>query len=543
MRQIIYQLYNELKKNTKNRIFFFREGKRLQKTYAEFSNDIDIALAKLNFLKQTRGIEHVALIGPVSYDWIVCDMACIKGGFLTIAVPETLPAEEVECLAKETKAGIALLDVSLKQKYSLTNVEVFYFECNGREEKKDFWSLPEAVIDHNENLILKKYSIVFSSGTSGKMKRIIRTFPYIDKKKEKNLPLHKKIIRNIEHRRSIWARKNNKLIIFMPFSHSQQRDFFRTALLRKVDIVLSDQKNCIKHIITERPNLMVSVPLIYEMMASRISEKIKRFNKTQRFFFKVFNSFRINTLSDRNWIKKSFSFLLLNDIRKIYGGRADYFVTGSAAISINVLKTFYSVGVKLLQAYGQTELGILAMSTPKHFRLGSVGKPTNELKISKDSEILVWYNDWVYSHNKDVLTVNGEDYIQTGDLGYIDKDGYLFITGRKDDIIVLDNGKKIFPENIELLLISFDGIEDACVFAKDGYKLHAVLTCAPKISEPNIRSLVQAANNKLPHHEQIRAFWIADTKFSTENGLLTSTFKKKRNAIKEYSLNNKFTTV
>lgn len=538
MRNILFKLFRDLEDNDRNRIFFFRAGRRYERTYAGFSQDVDKALRKLDHLREKHGHQRVALIGPVSYDWIVCDMACIKGGFLTIAIPETLPPQEVDSLICDTKADIVLMDFSLVERYPGGGRPVFYFECPGPSDDR-FWDLPESTTpqDPSVNRLLDVYSIVFSSGTSGKTKQIARNFPSIFGD-EKPSSLLYKIKAYWARKTSIWSRKDNKLIIFMPFSHSQQRDFFRTALMRNIDIILSDQNNCLKHIITEKPNMMVSVPLIYEVMATRISEKIRKFGPLQRICFRFYNGAKINTLPDRIWIKRLFSVTLFRYIRKIYGGRADYFITGSAAISPDTLRTFYSVGVKILQAYGQTEIGRLSMSTPRHFRIGSVGKPNPEVKIGEDSEILVWYNDWFYSGIRDILNIE-DQYIRTGDLGYIDKDGYLFITGRKDEVIVLDNGKKVFPEKIESLLRSSDLVEEACVFEKEGYKLHAVVKCRPNSKEQEIKRHLQSVNSKLMLYEQIRSFTVAGEKFSVDNGLLTSTFKKKRQSIRSaYEKNN-----
>jgi len=543
MRSRVFKLLNGLKVNTTNTISFYRNNNRYEKTFSEFSSDVDKALSRLNYLKRTFGTANVALLGPISYDWIVCDMACIKGGFLSIAIPETLPSDKVISILEDTKADIVLMDCCFADKFNIIGCKTYHFECKNIELETGFWKLQEFNNISLENLILEEFSIVFSSGTSEKIKHIKRTFPDLEKKKETLIDQIKKIGLFIKYKRSFWSRKDNKLIIFMPFSHPQQRDFFRIALIRKINIVLSDQKNCIKHIILEKPNLMIAVPVVYEAIASRIKAKIGKFSPTQNAFFSLFNTLSINSLSNNNYIKRIFSFFLFKDIKKIYGGKADYFITGSAPISAEVIKIFYSVGVKLLQAYGQSETGTIAMNTPESFKIGSVGKPIMEVEISKESEILVKYSKEWHSSNKDVLTIDNNEFIHTGDLGYLDKDGFLFITGRKDDIIVLENGKKVFPEKIESIIKGLEAIKEVCIFIKEGYKLQAVLDCIGRPRDIVIREFIQSVNNKLPVYERISAFYISETAFSEENGLLTATFKKKRSSIKKLFAEKEFIAV
>lgn len=541
MRNKVFKLFDELKKNKKNSICFFRQKKRFEKTFCEFAGDVELALSKLNYLRNTKRINNIAIIGPISYDWIVVDMACIKGGFLSIAIPETLPEGKVKLILEETKVDVILMDLSLQDKYCNIESKVYHFECNNEKLETDFWKIQEFNIDNSlDNLILEEYSIVFSSGTSERIKHIKKTFPRLVKEKVTFIHQLKKIGQYISYKKSFWSHKDNKLIIFMPFSHPQQRSFFRMALFGKINIVLSDHKNCIKHIILEKPNIMVSVPLVYEAMADRIKTKICKFSLTKKILFKLFNIFRINSLSNNHGMKKIFSFFLFHDIKKIYGGRADYFVTGSAPISPEVIKLFYSIGVKLLQAYGQTETGNISISSHKNFKIGSVGKPIVDVKIDRDMEILVKYNTESHSANKNILAINNEEYIQTGDLGYLDKDGYLFITGRKDDIIVLENGKKIYPLNIEKYFRENGLIKDAFIFCNEGCKINVILDLNLKSSDLEIQKIIKKVNLQLLDYEKIRKYYIAQEPFSIENGMLTSTYKKKRNEIYKYYQNQEF---
>jgi long-chain acyl-CoA synthetase len=540
MRDKVYKNIIELKINNKNTIVFYKDKKRIIKTFADFADDIDGSLAKLKYLNQNKSIKTIAICGPTSYQWSVLDFACIKGGYQSVAIPETFSKDQINQILEDINIDIILCDYDIKNKLNTTLENLYYFNCEQVEEKQNFIDIPVFLLENIENVILENYSIGFSSGTSEKLKKINLTFKKIEKNRSN---LIRKIQAYLNYKKSFWSIKNNKLIIFMPFSHIQQRGFFRMALFNKIDILLSDPLNCLKHIIIEKPNIMISVPLVYEAMANRIKIKIERFNSNEKFLFNIFNKFRINRLSNNNFIKKIIAARLFTKIKAIYGGRADYFVTGSAPISPEVIKIFYSIGVKLYQAYGQSEAGNIAMNTPENFKIGSVGKPLREVKIGEDSEILVKYESKLNEPNKEILDIDSEGFIHTGDLGYIDKDGFIFITGRKDDVIVLENGKKVFPGKVENEFKNFEIIRDAFIFSADGYKLNVVLDCLKQPNDINIKKIVNEVNDRLMAHERIEKFHITTNLFSMENGMLTSTFKKKRNRIREYVADKEFLNI
>jgi long-chain acyl-CoA synthetase len=541
MREKVYKNIIKLKENNKNTIVFYKNNQKIVKTFSDFARDIEDAIARLNHLNQNASIKTIAICGPVSYQWAVLDFACIKGGYQSVAIPETFSSDQISQILQNLSVDIFLCDYLLKSKLNNTFKNLYYFNSERTDVKQNFYNYPAISAENEENIILKNYGIGFSSGTSDKLKKIILTF------NKENNNINTSFIRKIQtfykYRKSFWAKKDNKIIIFMPFSHLQQRGFFRLALFNNIDIVLSDPLNCLKHIILEKPNIMISVPLVYEAIANRIKVKLERFNSTERFLFNMFNTLYINRLSNNNFIKQAISKQLFSKIKTIYGGRADYFVTGSAPISPKVIKIFYSIGIKIFEGYGQSEIGNIAMNSPANFRIGSVGKPLKEIKISEDSEILVKFNANTNEANKDILNVDPQGFIHTGDLGFIDKDGFVFITGRKDDVIVLENGKKIFPEKIENEFKNFEVIRDAFIFSANGHKINVVLDCYSLHDISNFRRIINEINDKLMTHEKIEKFHVTVKLFSAENGMLTGTFKKKRNKIKEYCMDKEFINV
>jgi long-chain acyl-CoA synthetase len=282
-------------------------------------------------------------------------------------------------------------------------------------------------------------------------------------------------------------------------------------------------------------------------MAKAIKKKVEGFSFVQRLFFNVFNALNINTLSNRNPLKKVFLNTLLKSVRKIYGGRADYFIVGSAPADVETLKIFYSVGTKIYQGYGQSETEIIAINDDRNFRIGSVGKPQTKVKISDDGEILIQYKK-EHEKNKDILNVDGEGFVHTGDLGYFDKDGFLFLIGRKDDVVVLRNGKKLFPLDIEGKFRKMEGIGFSLVFSPDGLIISLILSPQKQhvFADHNLSELKKSiveANKMLESHQRVSSFFVCAEPFTAENGMLTHTFKMRRQTIISTYRNEKFESI
>ncbi len=536
MRDFIYKKYKELKKNSLNSIVYFEGKERIEKTFASFSVDIDKHIKILKSIENSNGeINRIGILGETSYKWVVFDHACIKGGYKSAGLPESLGMEVIDKIIKDLKIDILLLDFSLKEVYgTIETTQIYYFNCT-ESIKNDVELIHyQDQIISEENLIQEDYSIVFSSGTSQHIKYINRTFHEI---KEDKKSLLEKCKFYWSYRGSIWyiikKTKNNKLIIFLPLSHPMQRWFIQIAINNKIDIILSEPKNCIKHIMMEKPNIMVSIPPIYDAMASLIEARIKRYDKKQQKLFKIFNKCNFNQLKDGNPIKQFFTKQLFQKVKKIYGGRADLFITGSAPTKRKTLETFDKVGVRLYEAYSQSELSTIIMNSPRHYRLGSVGKPRKNLavKIGDEDEVLIKYNEDYDTINKEVLNLKG-DYIHTGDTGYFDKQGFLYITGRLDDVIVLERGKKIHPDAIQNKLSALIDNARVLVYSSNKESI-SCLIFSKALTKTQAQSQISDLNKSLASYEQIKNFRIIKEEPSVENGLLTATLKLKRKSVIE----------
>jgi long-chain acyl-CoA synthetase len=252
---------------------------------------------------------------------------------------------------------------------------------------------------------------------------------------------------------------------------------------------------------------------------------------------------------------------LFKNVRAIFGGRVRHATSGAAPIAREILEFFYACGVPVLEGYGMTETATAAtISTLENHRFGTVGRalPGVQLKIADDGEILIkGPNIFQGYHNRADASFGAieDGWLHTGDLGSIDEDGYLSITGRKKDIIITAGGKNLTPANIEndlkqcrwisqavmhgdqrpypVVLITLDE-EEIPVYARE----HDLPEDIPTLSQsPEIRALIQheidQANAKYAQVEQIKKFAILDHDLSQATGELTPTLKVKRDIVNE----------
>jgi long-chain acyl-CoA synthetase len=252
---------------------------------------------------------------------------------------------------------------------------------------------------------------------------------------------------------------------------------------------------------------------------------------------------------------------LYQGVRNLFGGRLRQATTGAAPIARGILEFFYACGVPVMEGWGMTETATAAtVNTPEDFRFGSVGKPIEgvEVRIADDGEVLVRGPNVFrgYYRNDDATgKALAGGWLRTGDLGRLDDDGFLYITGRKKDIIITAGGKNITPANLENRLKQSRWISQAVVVGDRRPYLVALITLdpeeAPALAErlglpadldtlpsrEQVRAEIQAAVDEVNGHfgrvEQIKRFAILREDLSQETGELTPTLKVKRGVVNE----------
>jgi long-subunit acyl-CoA synthetase (AMP-forming) len=227
---------------------------------------------------------------------------------------------------------------------------------------------------------------------------------------------------------------------------------------------------------------------------------------------------------------------------ELFGDRIRYLWTGSAPASLGLLRFFTELGMPIYEGYGMNETCIVSKNHPGAHRAGSVGQvlPGKTVLLDADGIISVYSEHPVntryeYAAPGESERVFGPDgTVRTGDLGYLDHDGFLFIRGRADDVIVLDNGKKVIVRPLEEYLKASPAIEECVVLCPTQTYLVAVVSAADDTADTGaIQARLAAANARFGRDEQISELVIAQERFSVGNGMLSTQLKPRRARILE----------
>jgi long-chain acyl-CoA synthetase len=250
---------------------------------------------------------------------------------------------------------------------------------------------------------------------------------------------------------------------------------------------------------------------------------------------------------------------LFQNVRNLFGGKVEQCVTGAAPIAPEILEFFYACGVPVMEGYGMTETSTSAtVNTPEAYRFGSVGKPMVgvETKIAEDGELLLRGPNIFKSYYKNDEATKStliDGWLHTGDLGHIDEDGFVYITGRKKDIIITAGGKNITPANLENGLKQNRWISQAVVVGDRRPYLVALITLDPdelpafaqdhglapedvpesEAMRAEVQKAVDEVNAKVGRVEHVKKFAILAHDLSQETGELTPTLKVKRNVVND----------
>ncbi len=390
-------------------------------------------------------------------------------------------------------------------------------------------SFIDAEIDENAMDMM-----LFTSGTTSNSKAVALS--------------HKIICTNIMDIASVLdINKNDTMLSFLPMHHAFECTVgFLYPLYRGAAVAFCEGIRHIAENLREyKITVMISVPVLFESMYKKLMKGIEKQGKLD----KVKKGRRISNALRKMHIDARKK--LFKEIHDILGGKIRLFVSGAAALDVEVERGFNELGFRIVQGYGLTETApVISAGTDDHYREGSIGQvfPSLEARIADPDEegigeiqvkgpsvMIGYYNN--EEANKQVFTEDG--YFRTGDLGHIDKDGYLFISGRKKSVIVLKNGKNVFPEELENLVNRIEGVAESMVYGKpepDGdvkicvkvvYDEEAMKEMYKTEDEAEIYEIIskkiKEVNKKMPLYKYIREVMI-----TKEPLIKTTTAKIKR---------------
>ncbi len=352
--------------------------------------------------------------------------------------------------------------------------------------------------------------------------------------------------------------------LFLPLAHSF------ALLIQYVGVDLGatiaywekDPQKIIPNLMEVKPTYFPSVPRIFEKIYTLATSNAEDPEKLQQ---AVKLGLQVRQMDQRGEdvpaeLRQAFDQAdeaMYQNVRNLFGGRMRQAVTGAAPIAQEILEFFYACGVPVMEGYGMTETSTVAtVNTPDDFRFGSVGKPLPgvEVRIGEDGEVLLRGPNIFQGYYKNEAASQealADGWLHTGDLGHLDDDGFLYITGRKKDIIITAGGKNITPANIENGLKQSRWISQAVVVGDRRPYLVALITLDPEEApafakehglevddlpqsdemRAEVQKVVDEVNAKVGRVEQIKQFTILPHDLSQETGELTPTLKVKRNVV------------
>ena len=528
-----------------------KKGEFKEITYKQLKNDIDsLGTALINL-----GLEgkRVAVIGENRYEWGVTYLAVVNGTGTIVPLDKALPENEIESLI--IRSGVEAIVYSNKYNEIMNdlkekkNTDLKYFISMDLDEsengiisfKKLLTRGKELLENGDKRFIDAKINVeemrimLFTSGTTSKSKAVMLS--------------HKNIASNLMDISSVLkVREDDRFLSFLPLHHTFEcTTGFLLPLSVGASIAFCDGIRHMAENIKEYDiTFMVSVPVLYENMCKKIMKSIKDQGKgtTVNVGMKVSNALLKVGLDIRG--------KLFKQVHDSLGSKLRLLVAGGAALDPDTEKTFNSLGINMVQGYGLTESSpVIAVEDDKYKKIGSIGKalPTLDVKIDKPNEegigeLLVKGPTIMlgYYENEEATkeTIDKEGWLHTGDLAKIDKDGFIFITGRKKFVIVLKNGKNIYPEELEILINKIAGVKECFVYGKpedDGdYKISAKIVYDKEImkeaygveEEKDIKEKlwqeVKAINKTMPKYKYIKGIIVTE-----EELIKTTTRKVKRN--------------
>lgn len=559
-------------------------GQWRKMTFRDFDRECRLTSFGLMGLGVKPG-DRVAILSNTRYEWALFDMAILGARAVTVPIYPSLLGDEIAYILADAGARVLvvesfdLLRKILELPTPLVGLEkIVFLENEAVTERMDqedsqlmsFLALKElghrqeardpAVFERNlaEAIADEIFTICYTSGTTGTPKGVLLAHDCMVSVLEDCVTAIGKHVRPDQER----------LLAVLPFSHVLGRvESMATYVFGWCECYSRGVDTLMREFAEVRPTIFFAVPRLFEKARTRILELVDRGPGSQKTAFHwAMNSHR-KFLNDRESGKLPNPRLAAESLvgrqlvlRKIgarFGGKLRFVVCGGAPLARELGEFFETLGVLILEGYGLAETcAPVTFNSPEHNRFGSVGRPLPEvaIKIADDGEILVKSRKVFRGYHgmpEETESVFDGGWLKTGDIGCLDPDGFLSITGRQKDLIITSAGKNVAPQKIENLAINSPWISHLVVTGEGKPYLTALVTFDrnqvlryaqdqqvlfsnfaglirnSKIQQ-NAQRIVDEINQKLPSFEKIRKFIVLPEDFTIESGELTPSLKIKR---------------
>ncbi|HEX6819299.1 MAG TPA: long-chain fatty acid--CoA ligase [Ktedonobacterales bacterium] len=556
-------------------------GEWLSKTWTENQQLVNRVIAGLDEIGARPG-DVIGIASGVRWEWTVADWGILGLGAATVTLyPSNVPDVNAFILGDsgaryvfaENKAQYDKLASIRDQIPNVAKVILFQDAHQVHDdwvmsfgslvslsqrtpEELDAFAAERAAAIQPDDLL----TLVYTSGTTGMPKGVVHT--------------HATFMAQLGGAKELFPQLGVGMVdvLFLPLAHVFGRleslvgvdRGFTTVYVPNIDDLLVTMQET-------HPDILFSVPRVYEKLYAAIQANVAKGSKTQQRIFHWAE--RVGTTVSRRrehhklvgpWLRLKYAVanrLVFNKIRKLTGGKLRLALTGAAPLDLKILEFFNAAGTTLLEGWGLTETAAgFTINDPNNYRMGTIGRPYPglELKIADDGEILVRGPVVFkrYNNNPEATAeaIDADGWFHTGDVGTVDKDGFVKIIDRKKDLIITAGGKNIGPQNIENAFKQVPLVSQVCVYGDRKPYLVGLFTLDPVAlkkwaddngiqysdlgevySSPQLRAYltpyIDAVNKTLASYETVKYWDILPEDFTIENGLLTPTLKIRRKAI------------
>jgi long-chain acyl-CoA synthetase len=541
-------------------------------TCAQAASQIRSAALGLISLGVQAG-DRVSIFSATCYEWAILDLAILSVGGVTVPIYETSSAEQVRWVLQNSEAVLAFAETDAHAAIvtELTGElpalrRVLHIDGSGPKALDQLVEAGESVDPAELTARLEALraddpaTLIYTSGTTGRPKGCQLTHSNV---------LYE--IRGTQECLPTLLQPGQRLLVFLPLAHVLARALTLSAFTSKVTVgFTSDIKNLLPMLAVFKPTIVVSVPRVFEKVYNTAEQNASNDGKGP--IFKAAAQTAVDWSRAHDDGKPGlmlrakhavFDRLVYQKLRAALGGDCHAAVSGGAPLGARLGHFYRGVGVTIYEGYGLTETSAaITVNQIGGVKIGTVGKlvPGNSLKIAEDKELLVrggvvFSGYWQNEQATEEAFADG--WFRTGDLGAVDEDGFLSITGRKKELIVTAGGKNVAPAVLEDQLRGHPLISQAMVVGDNKPFIGALITIDPEAfggwkqrngkasgasvgdlaTDPDlmaeVETAVKQANLQVSNAEAIRKFRILPVDFTEDTGELTPTMKVKRNVVAE----------
>lgn len=536
----VHCLYHWAQK-TPNNVYLtqpLNDGTVVDYTWQQTFEEVQRMAAYLKLLALPAN-SHIAILGKNSAHWIMSDLAIWMAGHISVPLYPTLSGDIAQYVLEHSEVAllfIGKLDGKADTWFDIKEAIPSNLPCislpmapefKGQESNKTWEDIIAQTTPISDNELPDQNSLatlIYTSGSTGKPKGVMHNFKTL---------MH--VANNMEGQFGLGP--NERLLSYLPLAHCLERVLIETmSLYLGCHVFFAENLDTfVKDLGRARPTLFISVPRLWMKFQSGINEKVSP--SMQKVLFPL-------PIVGKLLRKRILQQLGLDQVRLA--------VTGSAPLPKAVIAWYQTLGLDLLEGYGMTENAAYSHLNPAaDNRLGTVGIPLKEVKcrLSNEGEVLLkgpgnmlgYYKE----SEKTAETMTADGYLKTGDLGEIDSDGYLKLTGRIKDIFKTSKGKYIAPVPIELKLGESFAIEMVCVGGGILPQPIAMVVLDEDIQkelnktgdhstlQAEFEALLMKVNSTLESHEKLGFIAIMQEPWTMQNGLLTPTMKIQRQKVED----------